>query len=622
MRSPTRILFVEDSPDDSALVLRQLERDGLGVVPCRVDTLADVEREVEEGAHDLVVTDFRLPGFTALDVLEIVASRDPDLPVIVVSGTVGEEVATELMRRGARDFVLKNALTRLAAAVERELGESQVRRSERRSAQVLLQTQAITRTGGWEWRRRPSELFCTEGAQRLLDAPDGQPWSVDVLRERLAPGQLERFIGALAGEADSLDLSDVRVTSFGGRDLLVRVIARVERRGGRIQRLTGIVHDETERRQLEASVRQSDRLVAMGTIAAGVAHEINNPLTHLVASLPMVLEAAHRWAPPDPDLVPSLVECVAATQRIAAVVRDLKVFSQAEETAGQCDLAEVVGSVIALLGVDLKHAAAIQHDVRPGLVVGVPAARVAQVLTNLVINAVQAMPRRRAAANRVAVAGREEGDRAVVRVTDNGAGIPEEVLPRIFAPFFTTKPPGVGTGLGLSVCRDLVERAGGTIEVESRLGEGTAFTVRWPLAVTSPPSSVPVRLPPAAQGSTLRVLVIDDEPMLRSVTRRLLRRHDVTAVPGAAEGLALLEEGRDFDVLLCDLMMPGMSGADFHHQVEARFPRAHDRLVVMSGGAVTREAEQFLEALPPERVLFKPFTSEQLHAVLARFTPT
>jgi two-component system, cell cycle sensor histidine kinase and response regulator CckA len=307
MPRPLRLLLVEDSPNDTDLLLRHLSREGLQVEHRRVETRQELTAALDDGAWDVVVSDYGLPRFSGLDAIATTIAFDPDLPVILVSGTVGEEAAAEVMRAGARDFVLKGSLARLALAMQREVKDSQQRRAQRREAQIMLATQSIARAGGWEWDRESNELFWTAGVGQLLEAPPGFRPTLENVTRCLPAGERAKVRAQLATGTEAIDL-DVRMNTLAGHELTLRLVARVERKGGQVSRLVGAILDVTEHRQLEASLRLKDRLISMGTIAASVAHEINNPLTHLVASLPLVLEGIKR-SPADPEL-PELLEAV------------------------------------------------------------------------------------------------------------------------------------------------------------------------------------------------------------------------------------------------------------------------------------------------------------------------
>jgi CheY-like chemotaxis protein len=199
---------------------------------------------------------------------------------------------------------------------------------------------------------------------------------------------------------------------------------------------------------------------------------------------------------------------------------------------------------------------------------------------------------------------------AVVEVTDTGSGIAPEARARIFEPFFTTKPLGQGTGLGLSVCHGIVSGLGGRIEVESEPGRGSTFRVLLPPAAAgAAPPAAPPR--PRPDGARARLLVVDDEQLIGSTIRRLLSAHEVVALTDPREALARLTDGEHFDLVLCDLMMPQLSGMELYDAVAAARPEVARRMVFMTGGAFTERARQFLERTGHPQ-LAKPFAPQDL----------
>jgi PAS domain S-box-containing protein len=381
------------------------------------------------------------------------------------------------------------------------------------------------------------------------------------------------------------------------------------------------IRDITVRKQLEASLALADRMASVGTLAAGVAHEINNPLAILMLNLELALRQLARPDTLDATqrgrLVDGLTDARASAERVQRIVRDLKTLSRpVEETSGPIDLPRVVEYARGIARYEIRHRARfdVEADEVP-LVLG-STARVEQVVLNLLINASQAIVAGAVEAPRIVLRVREHsGDRVAIEVSDNGAGIPPELRSRIFEPFVTTKPVGVGTGLGLSICHSIVTSLGGTIELESDVGKGSTFRVLLPRAERTRGASPKreVTVPPAAPLPRGRVLLIDDEAQIRTVVMKLLAVHEVVAVSDAAAAVGLLEAGERFDVILCDLMLPGMSGVDFLEVLGTRWPALADRLVFITGGAVTERAKRGLESAknPP---LEKPFSGDALAA--------
>ncbi|HYO58851.1 ATP-binding protein [Archangium sp.] len=392
--------------------------------------------------------------------------------------------------------------------------------------------------------------------------------------------------------------------------------------------------DITERKQMQARLLLADRMASVGTLAAGVAHEINNPLAYVSANLGYAHEEMvrllERWPAAPADGVPpssplksvcvALGEALHGADRVQTIVGDLKTFSrEVQDPIRAVDVKKVLDSTLNLASGEIRHRARLVkeygEDVPP---VRGNDSRLGQVFLNLLVNAAQAIPSDGDAdhheirvTTRLAAPGQ-----VAVEVSDTGAGIAPELLGRIFDPFFTTKPPGVGTGLGLSICHNLIHAMGGELHVHSDLGRGTTFQVLLPSATTPLEAPRPEPQPPANTGGPRgRVLVIDDEPMLCTAVERILRpHHDVVYTTLAAEALPRLEAGEHFDLILCDLMMPRMNGMDFHAALQRLRPELTGRVIFLTGGAFTPQAKTFLERVPNRRVE-KPFNTRALLTV-------
>jgi PAS domain S-box-containing protein len=396
--------------------------------------------------------------------------------------------------------------------------------------------------------------------------------------------------------------------------------------GATTQRYEGavvMVSDVSERRKLQAQLLLADRMSSLGTLSAGVAHEINNPLAYVIASLDLL---AGRLSELSQALPRSQVMFVGeqlkrareGAGRVRRIVRDLKSFSRAdEETIGPTDLRKSLDTAITLVWNEIKHRARLvkEYDGLPS--VRANEARLGQVFINLLVNAAQAMPEGSVDENVVRVAGRTDAmGSAVVEIHDTGCGIPPENLDRIFEPFFTTKPVGEGTGLGLAICHGIISSLGGTLSVQSEVGKGTVFRVVLPAAkpegdaVAVSPRSVSR---PALRG---KVLIIDDEKDLTDVTVVGLEEvHDVRATQDAREALEWIGAGQRFDLILCDMMMPLMTGMEFYTRLAAMAPDQADRVVFMTGGAFTPRAREFLARLPNLRIE-KPFDLGHILAMI------
>lgn len=420
--------------------------------------------------------------------------------------------------------------------------------------------------------------------------------------------------------ASSGPVQEVGLNRLDGQVLQAEIVeVEVHWEGAQAQAL--IARDITERRQLEAQLAQADRLASVGTLAAGVAHEINNPLTYVIHHLQEIEQGMKAQ---DRHISSLAGQAAAGAQRIRTIVKDLMLFARHEQggRSDAVDVHELLEKAIQLGFTHIRHRAQLVRDFGDVALVAGDAGRLSQVFLNLLVNAAQAIDVGDADNNEIRVTTRVADGMVAVRVSDSGSGIPEGVRERIFEPFTTTKGVGEGTGLGLWICHSLVSEADGRIELETELGEGTAFTVYLPLALddrpppasAAPPPEGPRRLPPG-----LRLLVVDDEVLIgRLIQAGLADEADVIAVNSGREALELLQEDETFDVILSDLMMPDVTGMELHACLEANAPHLAERMVFMTGGAFTDEDRRFLDSVESRRVP-KPFSMADIRkAILAR----
>ncbi len=384
-----------------------------------------------------------------------------------------------------------------------------------------------------------------------------------------------------------------------------------------------MVSDVSERRKLQAQLLLADRMSSLGTLSAGVAHEINNPLAYVIASLDLLAarfpELAARLPADQATFVDQqLKRAREGTGRVRGIVRDLKSFSRAdEETVTATDLRKSLDTSLTLVWNEIKHRARLVKDYDALPAVRANEARLGQVFINLFVNAAQAMPEGDVERNELRVTGRTDAlGNAVVEIRDTGCGIAPEHLDRIFEPFFTTKPIGEGTGLGLAISHGIVTSLGGTLSVQSEPGKGTLFRVVLPTArpeVAAQPNPRPLPRP-KRRG---RILVIDDEKDLTDVTSDgLSGLHDVMTTQDARQALEWIASGDRFDLILCDMMMPLMTGMEFYTRLYALLPQQATRVVFMTGGAFTPRAREFLARLPNLR-LEKPFDVDHILAMVS-----
>jgi len=375
----------------------------------------------------------------------------------------------------------------------------------------------------------------------------------------------------------------------------------------------------TERHEMVARLAVADRMRSVGMLAAGVAHEINNPLTYVLANLDLLAMKLPALARGDSELKALIDDAREGAARVRDVVRDLRALSRADdEPTGAADLRQVLESCFKLADSEIRYRARLVTELAAAPPVRGSASRLAQVFLNLLINAAHAIPAGHADEHRITVRLRTARDeRVVVEIADTGMGIDRSIRGRIFEPFFTTKPAGEGTGLGLAICHGIVKSIGGEIAVESEPGRGTTFRVALPVAAAAPPPPPPLSRPVAAARRG-RILVIDDEPAIGNSLRLLLEKdHDVFVLTRARDALACITGGERYDVILCDLMMPEMSGIALHAAISATAPELLPRMVFVTGGAFTREAQDFVTRCerPP---IQKPFDAREITAIVDR----
>jgi len=368
-------------------------------------------------------------------------------------------------------------------------------------------------------------------------------------------------------------------------------------------------------------VAYADRMAALGTLAAGIAHEINNPLAFVIANLQYLDERLPKAGETlkDPDEMQVVIrEALQGAERIRRVVRDVKTFAHADEEARvPVDVAEMLEACLGVVANELRHRARIVKRIDAVLPVLATHAWLSQVFVHLLLNAAHAIPEGAAATNEITVSARPDGQgRVLIEVKDTGAGIPPELRHRVFDPFFTTKPVGSGSGLGLSIVHGIVTALGGELSLDSEVGRGTTVRVLLPCA----PAQVKVAAQPAADGASTRrrLLVVEDEPTLARAFQRMLRSsHEVTVALSGREALDQLQKGPPFDAILCDLLMPEMTGMDLHDEIQRSHPGLERKMIFMTGGAFTQRARDFLDGVANPH-LVKPFDLQGVLGALER----
>jgi PAS domain S-box-containing protein len=554
----------------------------------------------------------------------------PNVPLLAHSAFIGEGLNLD----DCVISVLFSALPALCAAIVasnskrlvlRTMGHARARaRAEDRQRQILDSMADMILVKGADakilWANRAlREAWGSEQAELVGELYGGHA-SEDERQRSLAQHAL------VVQSQDTVLMPDERFARADGRVLQVdTVTSPIFDASGQVAMTVSVSRDVSDRKKLQAHLRLSETMSSVGTLAAGMAHEINNPLTYVLANLEFLSGRLPKLSaglgPLDSnDLITALEEAHEGASRVQRIVKDLKDAAHGDpEQLDEIDVKQALESALKLTGNELSHRAKIARDYEQVPNVNGNPSRLGQVLLNLLVNAAQAIREGAADDNEVRLNLRAaSGDRVAIEVVDTGHGIAEEHLPHLFDPFFTTKDVGEGTGLGLFICHRIISDMGGTIEAESRPGHGATFRVLLP-AATRPSQRIevaPALLAPTRRG---RILVVDDDTLVAKALSRLLAvHHDVIALTRADEALTRLERGERFDLIFCDLMMPVTTGQEFHERLRELAPEQAERTIFITGGAFTDTSRKFLETTANDR-LEKPFDRGKLDAIVARY---
>jgi len=624
---PLRLLHVEDQPIEAELCLHQLEQAGFELTADVVATRQEFLQKLGANTYDIILSDYRLPGWSGMDALKIARTKTKDTPFILFTGSMGEEDAVESIKEGATDYVLKDRPERLPMAVRRALEETALRQERERAEEAFIRLRKAVDASGevvFMTDREGVISFVNPEFTRFYGYTEEEvvgKRTPRVLKSgRRSPEDYARFWKTLL---DNRVVKEelINKTKDGRLVDIENSASPILDEQGDIKGFLAIQRDITERKQLELQLHQAQRLEAVGRLAGGVAHDFNNLLTIITGYSQLLLDRL----PPGEARREQLEEIKNAADRAAALTRQLLAFSRQQILAPQvmtlnAAVANIDKMLRRLIGEDVE----LQTNLAEGLGrVKADPGQIDQIIMNLAVNARDAMPQGGKLTIETANVELDEdyahahiavkpGPYVMLAVSDTGCGMDAATQARLFEPFFTTKEKDKGTGLGLSTVYGIVKQSGGNIWVYSEPGRGTTFKIYLPRveAVAEAGRQAGPRLT-SVQGQET-VLLAEDEQPVRRLVRAVLEACGYTVLEAARVEEALEISKRHegpIHLLLADVVMPQMSGRQLAEHLATTRPEA--KVLYISGYADNAIVHQgVLDA--GTAFLQKPFTPDAL----------
>jgi two-component system cell cycle sensor histidine kinase/response regulator CckA len=589
--SPIRVLILEHEWADIELAKRTLLREGIAADVDVADTRQEFESKLNSNSYDVVLADYRLPGWTGLDALAEIQKRGLNLPLILVTGTLGEEKAVECIRLGVSDYVLKDQLRRLPLAIQRAREQKALRAERVRTAIALEESAASFR---FLFAKNPIPMMVMDcETLRYLEVNESAVqqygYSRDEFLELLAtdirkPEEAQRLLEYMKKNLGELTKAGIwQHLTKDGRTIEVEIIAHEMVFQSRPALLVAALN-VTEKRALESQLRQAQKFEAIGKLAGGIAHDFNNMLGAILGWVELGIDDTS----PESPIQNYFLKVKHQAERAAELTHQLLAFARRQILEPRnIDLNSTVRDVTALLGKVIASNIEIQLNLAENLpAVKADPTQVEQIIMNLCLNARDAMPQGGRLEIRTfrtelteafchAHKGASPGSHVCLAVSDTGTGMDPQTLERIFEPFFTTKEVGKGTGLGLATVYGIVKQHGGFIDVHSHVNQGTQFEVFFPASIEEKDAepSVPATAP--ARGRQETVLLVEDHEGLREIASATLVGLGYQ-VKLAQDGVQALEQflsrPDEISLVLLDIVLPRLNGAEAYARMNAVRP--------------------------------------------------
>ncbi|MCF6157982.1 MAG: response regulator [wastewater metagenome] len=615
MSKPLRILIVEDSYDDTELLIRELKRGGYDPIYERVETASAMKIMLERYEWDIIISDHSMPLFSSFGALTQLHLSGLDLPFIVVSGVIGEEAAVAAMKAGAHDYIMKDNVSRLIPAIDRELKEAEERKKRKQAEEALRRSQAsltnaqrIAHMGNWEWNVVKNELYWSDEIYRIFGLVPGtfkptHEMVLNVVHPRDRNHVKNSIHESLYGKKPYR--IDFRIILPNGSVRFIHEEAEVIfNTAGKAIQMNGISQDITEQKcaeeekvKLQEQLYHFQKLESIGTLTGSIAHDFNTTLSVIIGYVELLQYAMEKNTGSDDASLKDYIQRIhTVAENAIHLTRNLLIFSRKEindpKPVQANTLVKCTGSLLSnLICKNIKLRITLS-DKNP--VVMADSSQIEQVIMNLATNARDAMPHGGTLTIRTEIAELhdtfikshgygEVGRYTCISVSDTGTGMDEETKKRIFEPFFTTKKRGKGTGLGLSIVYGIVKHHDGYIDVDSKPGGGTTVKLYLPMVEPAIEEQKSEELPPRITG-TETILLAEDNAEIRKIIKTVLSKSGYTVADAANGEDAVNTFMRNKDsvhLLVLDVMMAKKNGKDAYDEIKRIRPEV--KVLFMSG---------------------------------------